>query len=371
MTFDFFNPVKLITGEGCVLRHSGELSKLGKSCLIVTDASSAKKSGALGDAIKALENEGIRYTVFDRAQPNPTLTSCIEAGKTAKAEKLEFVLGIGGGSPLDLAKAAAVYAANDMADGLNIYKLDWKNRALPVAVIGTTAGTGSEITCVSVLTRPDGRKKSVGREDLYARVMFGDARYTATLPMKFTLSTALDALSHAIESYFNRTVNSMTDLFAVEAAVILCEQLKLLQSAKDIGDISAWQREQLYFASVLAGYSLSQAGAVYCHTLGYYLTEEYDVPHGFACAATLPDLVMRGEKYAPERADALFKRANTPAKELCGLIESLTEIPKVKIPKDVIIKLSEESANTKNFAKTIPHGLTKEDSVNLLTRLFG
>ena len=371
MVFNYFNPTKVITGEGCVLKHAGELSRLGKSCLIVTGGSSAKKSGALSDAVKALQSEGVEYQIFDGIEPNPTMVSCMEAGKTARDNGLEFVLGIGGGSPLDAAKAAAVYAANDMTDGMDIFNADWKNPALPIAEIGTTAGTGSEVTSFSIITKPDGRKKSFGRADTYPAVMFGDARYTATLPLNFTISTALDALAHALEAYFNTTANSMTDIFAIEATVVLCEQLKLLQSAKDIGDITMPQREQLYFASILAGYPLSQCGTLYCHNLGYYFTEACDTPHGFACTATLPDLIMRGEKYAPGRAKALFTRAGTSAEELCGLIKALTKLPDVKIPKDVITRLSEEGSKTKNFEKTIPNGFTKEDSIELLTRLFG
>lgn len=271
---------------------------------------------------------------------------------------------------MDATKAAAVYAANDM-DEMDIYDLDWQNPALPFVLIGTTAGTGSEVTPFSILTMPNGRKKSVAHDQLYPRIMFGDARYTATLPLRFTVSTALDSLAHALEGYFSTAANDMTDIYAREAVMILCPQLKLLQKAGGTVEITMRQREELYKASVIAGLTLSQCGTLYCHTLGYYLTEEYGVPHGFACAATLDDLLKRGARLLPEKAARLFNQANTSEHELCGLIEALREIPRVKIPAEEIERLANDGAKTKNFLKTPPNGFSAGEASALLTGLFG
>jgi alcohol dehydrogenase class IV len=370
MNVSFFNPTKLIIGEDCVRRNAGELAKLGKSCLIVTSASAAKKTGALDDVTAALDSAGVTYKIYDKIGQNPLLASCVEAGALARENMLEFVIGIGGGSPLDAAKAAAVYAANEMDDGLAIYS-GWKNPALPIAAVGTTAGTGSEVTSCSILTKPNGRKQAFGAADTYPRLALGDAKYTATLPLDFTLSTMLDALAHALEAYFNRNANPLTDLFAVEALKTLYPQMELLQSAKSAEDITAGQRERLYYASIAAGYALSQCSTLYCHNLSYYFTEQYHVPHGFACAATLPDLIARGEKLTPERAKALFAGLSFTAEELSGLIVKLTRLPEIKIPRDEIKRLAEEGAKTKNFANTIPNSFTAADAEELLERLFG
>lgn len=371
MSFDFYNPVKLITGTDCVKKNAAEFKKLGKSCLLVTSGTAAKKSGALDDVTAALEACGIAYEIYNGIGQNPTMESCMEAGSVARENKLEFVVGIGGGSPLDAAKAAAVYAANDMQDGMDIYKNTWENPALPIAAVGTTSGTGSEVTCFSIITMFNGRKKSFGNDETYPKVMFGDAKYTATLPLDFTKSTALDALAHTLEGYFNSTANAISDMYAVEAARILCPQLRLLTSAKAASDITMEQREQLYLASIIAGFSLSHCGTLYCHNLSYYFTEEYNVPHGFACAATLADLVMRGDQYAPQKAAHLFEAAKTSADELCDLIGALTVLPEINITPEEIERLSREGATTKNFAKTLPNGFTAADAGGLLTRLFG
>lgn len=369
MDFTFYNPVKVITGDKCVQKNADELSALGSSCLIVTSGTAAIKSGALRDVTTALESRGIRYIVFDGIEQNPSVLSCQKAGETACANGLDFIIGIGGGSPLDAAKAAAVYATNKM-DCMDIYKMDWINQALPIAAVGTTAGTGSEVTCFSILTMTNGRKKSFGNTQTYPKVMLGDARYTETVPLVFTVSTALDALSHALEGYFSSAANEITDAFAIEAVSVLCPELRKLAETKNAGEISYGQRERLYYASIAAGFTLSQCGTLYCHNLGYYLTENHAVPHGFACAATLPDLVTRGSKYTPERAGRLFEAAKTGAGELCGIIESLRILPPIKLSDEVIRRLSAEGAATKNFAKTLPDGFTAADAEVLLTKLF-
>ena len=166
-------------------------SALGSRCLIVTGRNSAKASGALDDCTAALDEHGVPWQVFDGIGQNPLLSSCHAAGTAARDFGADFLIGIGGGSPLDGVKAAAVYAANPELTPPDVYG-GWKNPALPFALIGTTAGTGSEVTRVSVLTHDGtGRKKSISGPDLYARISLGDPRrYTASLPRRFTISTA-------------------------------------------------------------------------------------------------------------------------------------------------------------------------------------
>lgn len=371
MNYNFFNPTKMVTGEGCVQKNAREFLKLGKSCLIITSGSAAKKSGALDDVTEALDSLNIAYEIFDGIGQNPMLETCLEAGETAKAHGLEFIIGIGGGSPLDAAKAAAVYAANTMRDGMDIFKTDWPNPALPIIAVGTTAGTGSEVTCFSILTMPNGRKKSFGNDETYPKIMFADYKYTKTLPLDFTKSTALDALAHALEAYFSSAANEISDMYAIKAMSLLCPLLKVLKGAKSISDITDAWREEMYFASIIAGYALSHCGTLYCHNISYYFTENYGVPHGFACAVTLPDLIGRGMKYANDRAETLLKAPNISADELCGLITSLTVFPEIKLSDAVIRQISADGALTKNFAKTIPNGFSADDASELLTRLFG
>lgn len=368
MEWEYFNPTKLIVGENCVQKNAALLKRLGGSCLIVTGKTSAKASGALGDMIAALDSQGIAYTLFDGVEPNPTLAASKTAGDMARENGLEFVVGIGGGSPIDAAKAAAVYAANEIAL-MDIYNLPWKNPALPVIAVGTTAGTGTEVGPAAVMTTPEGRKKSLAPPELFPIIAFGDARYTHTLPLRFTVSTALDSLAHAIEGYFSLAANEITDIFAIEAISVLVPQLRLLKSG--LGAVGPLERERLYYASLAAGMVLARCGTTYCHTLGYLLTERYNVPHGFACALTLPDAIRRGGRFAPDKAERLYRQALTNEAELCELTEKLCERPDIKIPGEVLAEHCRVGAESKNFARTLPNGIGEGEAFALMQKLFG
>ena len=212
----FYMPTELITGEHCVAEHAPKLARYGKRCLIVTGGSAAARSGALRDAEEALRSQGITFTHYAGIEPNPTLASCQEGGRLANSAGAEFVLGIGGGSPLDAAKAVSVFAANPGMTEEVFYSAKWDHAPLPIVLIGTTAGTGSEVTSVSVLTDSAGKKHSIHDRRVYAALAMGDARYTMTLPRAATLSTGIDAICHCIESYFSKKADPFSRLFSVQ-----------------------------------------------------------------------------------------------------------------------------------------------------------
>lgn len=370
MNLDFYLPVRLLTGRGCVPRHAGEFRKLGGRCLIVTSPGAGRKSGALGDVEAALNEQGIPYEVYDKVRQNPLLSDCKEAGEQARSFGAEFLVGIGGGSPLDSAKAAAVYAANNL-ELLDIYKMNWPNPPLPTALVGTTAGTGSEVGPVAVLTRPDGRKMSVSGDLLYARIAFGDPGYTDSLPVDFTVSTALDALSHAVEGYFSTQGNTLSDLYAAEAVSILVPELRGLQGKREFGEIAPETRDRLYYASVLAGFTLARCGTCYCHSLGYFLSERYHVPHGMACAATLSHFIRRADRLMPDRFAALTRRTGQTARVLCEIIESLLSLPPVSLTAEEIREQLDRFDGSNNFLRTAPAGFSRREAEALLTEQYG
>ena len=179
MDFNFFSPINVKSGKNCVTENSALIAKYGTKCLIVTGGSSAKKSGALEDVTKALEKEGISYKIYDKITENPRLDHCHEAGCLAREYGADFIIGIGGGSPLDAAKAVAVYASNPAFSPEDIYTPEKREKALPIVAVGTTAGTGSEVGRVSVLTNPEtGRKGSIAPDDCYPTLSFADSTYT-------------------------------------------------------------------------------------------------------------------------------------------------------------------------------------------------
>lgn len=315
---NFYMPVKLYTGTDCVENHKEVLQTLGKKCLLVTGASSAKRCGALDDVERVLTALGIEYTLYDRIGSNPKVELCQKAGEQGAAFGAEFVIGIGGGSPLDAAKAAAVFSANPGMTEETFYGKAWSRPPLPVVLIGTTAGTGSEVTKVSVLTDSKKRKHSIHDDRLFAIASFGDPGYTLSLPQNMTLSTGIDVLAHCVESYFNRKANAVSRTFAVKGIRMLMEPLQLAAKGNPL---RLEERAQLYDASIFGGLAICITGTCFPHNVGYYLTENYGVPHGFASAVFLPELLEYAAQEEPKLTERFFSEIGCEQRELLEQIE--------------------------------------------------
>jgi len=303
--FSFYMPVNIISGKDTVLNNGQIFKSLGDKCLIVCGKSSAKKSGALQDVISILTKESIEYRIFDEITENPLTVDCCRGGKTAREFGADFVIGIGGGSPLDASKAVCVYATNEHIVDDGIYTEKVENAPLPLIVIGTTAGTGSEVSGVSVLTRIDGRKQSVGGKNYYARYALADPKYTYSVPFRTTVSTALDALAHAIESMFSPRADFLSQQFSLMSAKMIYPLLEKMNSTEENPNTA--DRDALYYASLYAGFALNKGGTGFPHGMGYALTEDFGVPHGLACAVFLPQYIKEAQRVNPELCNELFK----------------------------------------------------------------
>ncbi len=369
LNLSYWMPTKIFYGKGCVEENKDYFSSLGKKCLIVTGKSSAKRSGALDDVIRALGAGHISYEIFDEVEQNPLLSTYFRAGEKAKEIGADFLIGIGGGSPLDAVKSAAVFAANDFADRMEIYQPPYPNRPLPCVLVGTTAGTGSEVTQYSVLTvdttdgKP-GRKQTV--KPLFADACFGDYRYTQSLPERFTISTALDAFCHCIESYFSTKADTLSELFAREGAKLLLDVF--LDLPKD-GQFTPKQREKLYAASIYGGLAIARTGTCYCHAMGYFLSEEYEVPHGTACAVFLPSFLKLGCETEGKKADQLLFELDIRLSELCDVVENLTDFTPFPLSEEQREELYRLWSSSDKFS-TSPGEFTIEDAKALMDEIF-
>ncbi|OQB15202.1 MAG: Alcohol dehydrogenase 2 [Firmicutes bacterium ADurb.Bin193] len=271
----FFMPVKVISGDGCVVENYSEFSKLGKRAVIVTGRSSARKSGALFDIEDALNKAGVTYTLFDKIENNPSVETVLEGGVFAREFGADFIIACGGGSPLDAGKAiAAAYhglSRKDLLGGNFSF-------ALPIIAIPTTAGTGSEVTQYSILTdNEDETKVSIAKYDLFPKTAFLDAKYTEALGVADTVNTAIDALSHAVEGYLSNYSTDLSDFIALEAIKIIGKKLPYLN-----GRLSKKDREDLLYASMISGIVISQTKTTALHKMGYPLTYYKNIPHGRA-----------------------------------------------------------------------------------------
>ncbi len=364
--FSFCMPVNIIGGKNAVLNNTQFFSSLGEKCLIVCGKNSAKKSGALDDVISVLAKENIEYRIFDEITENPLTVDCCRGGELARAFGADFVIGIGGGSPLDASKAVCVYATNEHIIDDGIYTEAVENAPLPLVVIGTTSGTGSEVSGVSVLTRKDGRKQSVGGKNYYARYALADPKYTYSVPFRTTVSTALDALAHAVESMFSPRADFLSKQFSLMSVKMIYPLLEKMKNSGKLPDEA--DRDTLYYASLYAGFALNKGGTGFPHGMGYALTEDYGVPHGLACAVFLPQYIKEAQKADPELCDELFNAMGTDFNSLEKLFNKFCTFD-FKIPEESIKEYEKRWENLKNF-KNSPTDFNNYDAGNLVRKLF-
>jgi alcohol dehydrogenase class IV len=339
MNLNYLMPTRLVMGENCLFEQRSLLAQLGGKACIITGKRSAKTNGAYDDVVKALEANGQGHALYDGVMNNPTDACVFEAGALARNEGCDFVLAIGGGSPMDTAKAAAILAVNDISKE-ELFGLTF-TAALPVAAIPTTAGTGSEATPYSVLvdtTGPDGKtareggpvKRSIGSPLLFPRCAFLDARYMKNLSRDITVHTALDALSHAVEGILCLRANYMSDALAKESIALMRDCFDSLINFP--GDPSAFPleiREKLLLASVIAGMAISQSGTAVPHSMGYMFTLTWGTDHGRANGLLMKgflNLCLNREKADSSikpRIPSITKALGMDLEQFFGILEQL------------------------------------------------
>ena len=350
MNMNFYMPTRVFTGVGCVAAQAAQIAALGQRAFLVTGPTAAQRSGALADLTEVLQQQGIPWTLHNSILPNPSLESCFAAARQARESGAEFVAGIGGGSALDAAKVVAVLAANPDLDQTALYQMHWKNPPLPVLCIGTTAGTGSEVTSVAVLTLPDGMKKSIHCDDLFPTLSLGDPRYTASMSEDFTRSTAIDALAHCVESYFSRKANEISMAWSAQGVRVLLPELERLASGAKL-DLE--HRAALYHASIYGGLAISVTGTAFPHTMGYPLTEQYHVPHGTACAVFLPAFLRHNAEAAPERTAAFFQQTGCTEQQLQSILQRTLPPCQIQMTRQEIDALAPRWENNKSLKNTL------------------
>ncbi len=368
MNFNLYMPVRVISGEGCVTAHKGLMKELGQRCLIITGKHAAAASGALADITRALDELGIAYLQYDKIVENPTLESAYEAGQLAHSSQADFFIGIGGGSVLDATKAAALFAANPGLAPMDIYNPSaWRNPALSWVAVGTTAGTGSEVTAVSVLTLSQPHiKKSITHPALYAKIAYADPLYTHSCSQNLTLSAAVDAIAHATEAYFSEVASDTTDQFAIKGLALILPALEQLsQSFEPNADL----RQQLYYGSLWAGLALNGCGTCFPHPLGYVLTEDYGVPHGFACGVFTGDFLRRAAEYNPQKAADLEKALNMKLEDITQLVNRVVKTPAIKMDKAKMESIAKRFETARNI-QISPGGLPADAMMEILKKHF-
>ena len=294
----FYLPTRVITGLGCFSEVAPTARALGRSALLVCGHAAMLRSGVLQRGLGDLDRAGVRTVVYNVAQGEPTLATVQAALELARRERVEIVIGIGGGSVVDVAKAAAVLytqtgTLQDYHRGRPLSK-----SGLPCIAVPTTAGTGTEVTGNAVLTDPErGVKESLRGLQLFPSAAVVDPELTLSLPPAVTASSGADALCQAIESFVAVAAEPPTDALAGQAICWIGRSL--VRACADGSDIAA--RCDMLYGSLLAGMALANTRLGGVHGMAHPLGFKYHLPHGVICGLLLPYVMEYSLASAPEK----------------------------------------------------------------------
>lgn len=309
----FYGKTKICYGPNAleVLEHIPA-----KQALIVTDPFMVK-SGFTDRIISHLERAGIAHRIFDGVEPDPSLETVTKGTLQYLQDKADLVIALGGGSPIDAAKAISFFA----------FKAGQKEVKPLLVAIPTTSGTGAEVTALSVVTdKQHGVKIPLNDELLIPDIAILDARFTRTVPASVTAATGMDVLTHAIEAYTSRQANAFTSIYAEYA--IRYVHSYLLRAYHCMDDMEA--REKLLLGSCMAGMAFNNSGLGITHSIAHSLGGLFHVPHGLANAVVLPNVIRFnsfdvGTKYR-EIAEIAGLPASSVEEGVTSLISTVLEL---------------------------------------------
>lgn len=324
-----FRQPQMVTGPGSSLQLCEAIAQAGvKKLLIVTDAMLVKLGllSAMQDKLTAL---GVSWAVYDGVQPDPTIAQ-IEAGlDMLKRENAQAILAVGGGSSIDAAKVIAARATNNkpIAKMAGLFKV-WRS-ILPLYVVPTTAGTGSEVTIAAVVSDPAAQRKfAIMDPRLLPTAAALDGALMKGLPPPITAATGMDALTHAVEAYISRNAMADTDAQALQATKLIMQNLP--QVMANGADETA--RQNMSQASYLAGQAFTKAGVGYVHAVAHNFGARYHVPHGLANAIIMPYVLDYSKPSCTQRlaelaeAGGLKKGNETPEQLADAFIARIREM---------------------------------------------
>lgn len=355
MEFKFLIPTHIFFESDCISHHGDVFKNIGSKALIVTGKHSAKACGALDDVVNILKEQKVEFIVFDQIENNPSVETVGEAAQIARDGKIDYVIGIGGGSPIDAAKAIAVLIANPDMDVLDLFKNQFEKVA-PIVGIPTTAGTGSEVTPYSVLLRKDLQTKvSFGTTKTFPQYAFLDTKYTETLSKNSTISTAVDAFTHVLEGYLAKRSTPISDTLAMEGIYYFGKAFRHLAEF----NLTKEDRENLLYVSLLGGIVIAQTGVTIAHGMGYCYTFFKEIPHGKANGLIMREYLKLNYTLCEQKIDQVLSMLG------CHTIDELADILHImlgdapKLTKEEVQRYTELTLLQQGSIKNTPYPLEK------------
>ena len=321
MEFSYFLPVHIQFGWDKVDSVADFAKPYGNKALIVTGRTSAKKSGLYDRVTAKLDAAHIEHVLFDQVDANPLTTTALDGAALAKSESCDMVIAIGGGSIMDCAKGIAFMAVNEGDINDYIFNRKTSDKALPLIVIPTTCGTGSEGNGFGVLTNPEtGDKKSLRCNAIVPKVSIVDPAVMGTMPPHVLASVGFDALCHNIEAYTSKTAQPFTDALAHYAVTLLAQYLvPLYKHVKAMAEgksavlnetqlTKAW--ESVTLASTIGGMVINTAGVTLAHGMEHPASGLKNITHGVGLAVIEPVAVEYTWSANPDKFGALARIFN-------------------------------------------------------------
>jgi len=366
---------RILFGAGSAEKTGTEAQLLkAKKALIITDPG-VIQAGLLEGIEKSLQSVGIPFAIFDGVEPDPRIEVVEKSAEKAKKEGMDLIIGFGGGSSLDIAKVTSVMVANpgkiDSFFGIDLVP----NPGVPVILIPTTAGTGSEVTPIAILSDTKEKlKKGIVSPTLFPEVALVDPKLTVGLPPSVTAFTGMDALTHAIEACYSVNATGLSDLLAIRAMELISKNLRMAYAYGE--NLSA--RSNMMEGSLLAGIAFANAGVGAVHAFAYPLGGEFHLAHGLTNTLMLPYVMRYNILGCPYKFAQMAKAFGEKVEGLSELdaaetavkfVERLSDdlrVPRrlrdVGIPEKAIPGLAEAAMKVTRLLANNPRKISLEDA---------
>ncbi len=312
----FSTTPRIIMGPGSVKTIGAEVKTLGISRVLIVTDKGVIAAGLMKPIEESLKASKVKYAVFNKVEPDPRYEIVADCVETARQSKAQMLIGLGGGSPMDITKVSAVMLTNKGPIGSYFGIGLIPKPGLPTILIPTTAGTGSEVTPIAILSDEGEKlKKGIVSPYLYPAMGVLDPELTTGLPPHVTAATGMDALIHAIEAYTSINASTITDMYCIKAIELISKNLRTAFAKGD--NIEA--RTAMMEAALLAGIGFANAGVTAVHAFAYPIGAEFHIPHGVANTLMLPHVIRFNVLGNLEKFAQLAKPFGLPVEGLDNL----------------------------------------------------
>jgi len=377
----FFASSDVVFGNEAIRELPSMLKEYGAERVMVVYDAGVKMAGIAEKVLEQVETAGVQVTIFDGVVPNPTNEAVEAAAALAKQENIDVFVAVGGGSSIDLAKAANILMTNPgpigRYGGIGLVK----NKVLPLIAVPTTAGTSSEITNVVALTDTQAVCKYVIIDNkIVADKVIADPEFTKTMPPSVTAATGMDAITHAVESYISNMATPLTRYHSLKGLQIFYKYLP--RAVQDGSDMEA--REQMMLGCIITGFGFSNANLGLVHGIAHTLSAHFHLAHGMANAAVLPYVMEYNAESCPEDMVELADAIGLPLSGDMGKDRYLLSEELQKLTKELGIRtLSEQGIKESDFAMLADdvlkepvlgfnprQNITRDDILNILRKAW-